>query len=501
VGALRRAFTVAWLLLKNKRIHWMLLINLALAVLFIVLEVAAPPPARRGAMPLTKREAAEWLGAALSVTLALSVLLAARGCVLIDSEAERELLLANPVSLREYFCALALRDSLAPLSAIFSSAALAFAINGGNAAKALLLAPLLAATSTILSFVPRASSILSLNPRWRLALRAATAAYLVVSALHSLATRAPSPLLSAPLAFAARPIVLCFTITETAAQVALEGAPLVALAAALLPLNARLGDLAHPEHFKLSVELGLEPEREGGAPIYGSPRSAIYRVLLVRPLASPAHVGLLVLAVPASLLLGLLARALVPPLPQRQGGLWGFTTGFLFSALNGVNVSVVAAALGPLWVYRVNAADMKSVANAVALRLEIHYAEAILMLSLFLAVGTGRAEYLLAPLAALPACSGSAVATLALLAYVMPKKRLVRRTEAGLTMLEETVHWLLFAGSLVLLVPLIVFLALVEVGSPWVLHYALAPTPLALLVHWLGVEFASELLYSRDVAS
>lgn len=52
-------------------------------------------------------------------------------------------------------------------------------------------------------------------------MRTAAAEYAGASLLHSLMTMG-APLLSLPFAFAARPIVLCFTIVEPASRVVLE---------------------------------------------------------------------------------------------------------------------------------------------------------------------------------------------------------------------------------------------------------------------------------------
>ncbi|MEM2794885.1 MAG: hypothetical protein QXY49_03405, partial [Thermofilaceae archaeon] len=463
--------------------------------------ISAPPP--RSILPFTKWEVIEYFSSSAMITFLFTVLVLGRGCVLIDSEAERELLLTNPISMYEYFNAHTLHEAITlAVSFLPYGMFIAFFTNGCNGIKAILLAvPTLAFTYlfTILSGV---LAILTINRVLRLLVRATIVIYVTASIVQSLLTLRISPLLSLPFTPIIKPIIFCFTITEDPTQVLLETLPVLLATASITLIGVHLADLVYPERLKLPVELQFVfPEEETIKPIYSNPRKAIYNVILLQPLLSRKHLAAATLAVIAPLVLGYGLRLFNTQLSSHIISNLGFSFSFLFPMVINAQVFAVASTLGPIWIYRVNLADMKVLASAFLLRLTIYCSEVCLAFSLFVAVITGRLQYLLLPLVALPAATASATVTLILLAYVMSKKRLARRTETGLTLPEEILQVALFASAAVLVAPLIWFLLLIESSAPWLFYYSATSVALTATVYFLGVEVASELLYTRDVAS
>ncbi|MEM4532017.1 MAG: hypothetical protein QXY39_09130, partial [Thermofilaceae archaeon] len=134
------------------------------------------------------------------------------------------------------------------------------------------------------------------------------------------------------------------------------------------------------------------------------------------------------------------------------------------------------------------------------LRLTIYMLELSACLALFNLFLTGKYEYLLVPIAALPAAEGSAAAILLAVAYLLPRRRLVRHVE-GLTTLEESVLLIIMGGATVFAVPLMIFVVLLGSGAPWLPVFSAVSLALAALMHYLSVELISEILRTRDIAS
>jgi hypothetical protein len=484
-------------LLKDDRAHYVLA---ALTAATVAIAALAPPTRllQPSALGITKREAEEYASAALLAYLAATALAGApgRGRLVVKKAAERDLLLTQPVSVRAYLLASSVREALEGGASFAFSLALAAPFLGSGA-KAALLLPTLALAHL---FLATATGVLGLaaalaGARW---VSAPLLAYLAAGVLHSAALRSLSPLLTAPLRWIARPIVLCFTLTEPWWQVLAESLPLAAACAASSAAYALLsGRFAHPEMMKLLGEVAAE---EVGGPelsLSSDPRSAIFELHLKRAFATRRHAALVAAATASLAALGFalarfgLAEAIKP----------GMVLVWFVSVSVGMVLGVAAFDLGPLWFYRVNCADLRALAAAVALKQTVYLSEAALALSAFAAALSGRLEYLLFPLANLPFACASSVGTLAAVALVIPRKRLVKHTQEGLTVPEE---WLLsaaLASAAPLLLAAALFGSLVETGSPWLPLYLAASFALAALVLFVGVEVAAELLYSRDVAS
>ncbi|MEM2475515.1 MAG: hypothetical protein QW407_06280, partial [Thermofilaceae archaeon] len=171
-----------------------------------------------------------------------------------------------------------------------------------------------------------------------------------------------------------------------------------------------------------------------------------------------------------------------------------------FPIVSAMAVSTIQFHIAPIWVYRVYGGSFKAIVNALLLRLTIYMLELSACLSLFNLFLTGKYEYLLVPIAALPAAEGSAAAILLAVAYLLPRKRLVRHVE-GLTTLEESVLLIIMGGATVFAVPLVIFVVLLESGAPWLPVFSAASLALAALMHYLSVDLISEILRTRDIAS
>ncbi|MCS7104959.1 MAG: hypothetical protein NZ954_05280 [Thermofilaceae archaeon] len=499
---MKKTFIVALFLMKNRRTHYFLTLYAATLFLVSLLAWLFPSTPPRRVQLLTKHEAIDYFSTSAVVMLFSATLIMGRGSVLVDSEAEKELLLTYPLSMREYAMAQTLQETVTFASALLPvGTLLAFLTSGGNEAKAFLLAvPTLTFCYVFVNLVG-IITFLTVNKVGRVAVQSFTISYACASAVHSLATGRLSPLLTSPFAFAAKPVVFCFTLTEPPSEVLLETIPLLAAATALTLLGKPLVKLVHPEHFRLPTELFDQGESREVKPVYGTPKGAIYKVVLLKPLLSRRHLTILALALIAPLILGFTFRTLAAELGPHSLFNIAISFGFLFPLVINAEVYVVSSTLAPIWLYRVNAADLKTLANAVTLQLVTYCSEVSLAFSLFLATATGRLEYLLLPLASLPAAAASSTATLIVYAYVMPKRRLVRRTEAGLTLPEEMFQLVLSLCASILVVPIIILMQLIQSGASWLPHLTLTSIALAALIHVIGVELASELLNSRDVAS
>ncbi|MEM4639658.1 MAG: hypothetical protein QXT93_07285 [Thermofilum sp.] len=496
---------MSWYLLKASRTHLVLAVALFVFGLPTALSVftSERPAARSIPFIVTKEQAEKYLSAALSVSLLLYVTLKSRTrFVAITREADREILLTCPVSLSEYFAAQTIYSTLTTFAYSVYWINIAYTVNSGNLAKALYLPLLITLVAAATNLLFRNLEFILLHSDCQKPLTAALV-YLALSVLHSMALMEPSPLLTLPTGWVARPIVLCFTITEPFEQVLIESAPIYVVTVLLLLAQARAVRLVHPEHLKLPVEASTQPEEEeAGQPLYGKPDAVIYGLVLWKPLLSKRHAVALFIGLAASILAGNILRMLLRAgdglsmLPPFVAVL----SGVLFPIVSAMAVSTIQFHIAPIWVYRVYGGSFKAIVNALLLRLTIYMLELSACLALFNLFLTGKYEYLLVPIAALPAAEGSAAAILLAVAYLLPRRRLVRHVER-LTTLEESVLLIIMGGATVFAVPLMIFVVLLGSGAPWLPVFSAVSLALAALMHYLSVELISEILRTRDIAS
>ncbi|GEM_PF-2643174 len=528
---MKRVATVAYYLLKNNLnpvLRPLLSRSLGKALVAALMAVLLLPPllsaasvavyglphpsVRKSLVPQGVSKELVLVSTSAFLTAAL-LLTAVRGPheVTASEEAEYEVLLSVPLAMHEYILGKTLyfiaQSTIASIPLLVVGAALAPVLSGGSLTRtalfpvAYLLFLAYAETSFQLVIVLRAAAGRSLNH-----VSYAAAAYAVAAITHSLASRSISPLLLAPALVAAKPLVHCFTLSVPASQIAEELGLLVLAVVFLLAALAAVSGRLSPENVKPVSEIvrGLQLGRRAGssAHIYSSSSASIRRVVLGLSVLTARHLALVSLALAAAALGGLAVRALLPSLDTPT--LAAFALSLLVVELSVSTGSVILRDLSPLWLYRSLAADMKTLTSALLAKLLVYYTESFAIVAVLLATATGRPEYLLLPVASMPAGSASAVVNLWFLARVAARRRLVRYSSRGFYLVEDLVATLLMAFSLVVsTVAFTGFSMLMEYsGGGVLLHVLLAASVLTSIpVLLFGREVVAETLSTVDVVS
>jgi hypothetical protein len=291
-----------------------------------------------------------------------------------------------------------------------------------------------------------------------------------------------------------------------ASQVAEELGLLILAVFFLLAALAAVSGRLSPENVKPMSEIvrGLQLGRRArsSAHIYSSPSASVRKVVLGLSVLTARHLVLVSLALAAAALSGLVVRTLLPSLDTPT--LAAFALGLLVVELSVSTGSVILRDLSPLWLYRSLAADMKTLTSTLLAKLLVYYTESFAVVAVLLAAATGRPEYLLLPVASMPAGSAFAVANLWFLARVAARRRLVRYSSRGFYLIEDLIATLLMAFSLVIsTVAFTGFSVLMEYsGGGILLQVLLAASVLASIpVLLFGREVVAETLFTVDVAS
>ncbi|ABL78860.1 hypothetical protein [Thermofilum pendens] len=437
-----------------------------------------------------------------------------RDAVLIVREAEYELVLSQPVGMDTYIAGHALFDVAASALPIISLAGLiplALDVSGGSA-KAFLL-PLSALLQVLfLSYLRLSVGVLrkALSSKgWTLPARSIAAAYAVGGVAHSLVEGRVSPLLSLPL----RPVWECviypFTRAETVADLLLALAETALVTLLLFAAAVRLSVYVSPEDVLPLEYLFREASSRKGIARgpsldFSSPESAVKSFVLRRSLLSPGHLKGFSVLLAASVAVALVAVRLLGPLKGEALMLVPvFLVYMAMIPLFGFLSQKLAEDVQAYWVYRVYSASMEHVAGALLVKYAVHMAEGALVVSAVHAVLAWSPLPLLLPLVAAPGFVVTGFLSLASTLYFASKRKVVRYSYGGTTVLEG-----LASGAVMVIT--IVFLILLELAFylftslnawSWASVLSAASVATSALLYALLKRALSEMAEEYDVAT
>ncbi len=363
-------------------------------------------------------------------------------------EAEYEVLLAQPLTMRDYILGRKLFETVQALGLLvffLPYSTFAYELSGGSLAKALLfpaaLLLLQVYASAVLALIDLALIAL---PQRRGAIRGLALAYLLASILHSAATGGVSPLLTLPSRIAAEPLVYCATISEPVSAVAARLAGSCAVVGAAYALLAKFSNRLHPENVRPLSAIMREQVKRAWSLVKGlyspSPSLAALKHSLLLSVANLRHALLALSGVGAAAIIGYFVVEL---LVKRLGiSLSGFETSFLAPFVVAEICSVAVASslvndLPAIWVYRVYAPSLAPFIRGLLLKYSLYMFEALLALSAFDYMVASQPLNLLYPVSALPVLALSSSLLLLAVSLVASKRRVVKRAPTGLYVLED----------------------------------------------------------------
>lgn len=150
------------------------------------------------------REEVVNLGSSGLFALTLAFMFIGRAAIYVWEEAEREVLLAQPVSMREYIAGRVIYETAAAtlliLLPFLCFIPLVLDFNGGSLAKALVFVVVSAAAMLFIVLASMVGQLLrcATRPKHLLAVRAAAGLYLLLSATHSILALILAPAVAAP---------------------------------------------------------------------------------------------------------------------------------------------------------------------------------------------------------------------------------------------------------------------------------------------------------------
>jgi len=478
-----------------------LMVGLAAMMVLALLHSAAPSEGVREGESTLVRAVRSFLrsrgiakdllvDAAAALTTAAVLLTMLGRPVMVVEDADYELLLAQPLKVREYLTGLFLANLVhtAVFSVYLLGAAPMAAQFSGNLAKSVLILPafmVVCVQAMVITHVLSALRVALNRGGLGWVPRVAVPAYLAAAAAHSAWLGRPSPLLSLPLRPAMAALVYCFTRAEEVGDVLLNLGYQLPVLLVTVALQQWCFGLVTPE----DVASTASPASGGAQRVrvgYGG--AVVYQYIVLGGVLNPRHMAALGLAVALCYAAGrgLAALGLVPGDLLASPFLWTFLLPFIVAEAMGIYITAMLAAdLPPLWIYRVYSAGPARVAGALVLKYSLCITECVLVLAVLEHSLGGDPTCLWMPVALAPV-SVLASSLLVLLACLMASRRLVvKRLPSGPSVVEEVTSLVIIA----FLIPLFM-------GSVLAYRYLVRAAPHLLPHLLLGSLAAAGILFA-----
>jgi len=372
-------------------------------------------------------------------------------------EAEYELVLTQPIEIRDFIVGKALAGIAQQF--IFLPYVLSMLVFASflapNPAKALLAVLSFLFLSAYFALLDVATNLVALvlaKRGLRRVFRAACLTYLMIGLAHTALLRYPSPILAAPLKPLATSLTYSLAISPSIAEVAAWLALSIIPIAAVFSLIPSLANVVSVEDLRLIVFPGVA-RREGEAGKkrrethmltgidLSSPSGAVMSVVYRSAILNTTHLRALAAAVGVPVAICLAVRYFMPAWVT---GAAGFTVSIfipLMTALMLTSVlnAVIVNDLMTYWIYRVYLMRMKPVATALLLKIATYTLEAVAVMAASIAALTlNPLNLLLIPVTA-PAVMLTSFATLALVTYFASKRKVVKQAPSGMYVMESSI--------------------------------------------------------------
>ncbi len=443
------------------------------------------------------RESAEWLVGLVSSLFLYSMLVRSPSPLIAMEEAEIEVLLAQPIEMREYYAAKLLVDVINMIwlmPAFLGVFPLVMELTG-SVERAV--ATVIAIEVFFLYLDGVTKSVWNLKMRgrdWSRWMDAAVSLLLIAGVLQSALTWEVSPLLMLPVWVPVKSLVCTVALSCGLPSLLLYLVASVVLAASFLLLAYATSDVLSPEvvstlKAKSPVVRGVEFSSRSKAPL---------EHLVLPMLRSRDNVVALVLIPAAALAGGALNRTFGS---VDDPVLLGFMVGMFLVIVVLSLITDIGEDLVGLWIYRVYSVDMRPLGRALIIKYSYRMAIPLAVISAFTSGVTGSP----APLGLLCVFSSAIVLTAFLMTlpivYFLPRRRVVRWSPLGHYTLDSLVQLLvLMPISATAMGFFFLTLYLSIVGWEALTVASISSSLISILMAgWLGDQLG-DLLYSVDVA-
>ena len=383
--------------------------------------------------------------------------IAGRSVLTVVEEAEYEVLLAQPISMKNYILARLgfqiLRETTVYGFYLFFIP-LALEVTYGSLIKAILLIISIYIAFTTISILVHTATLVNIifeSSGRRHILRILSIVYLSIGGLHSILILHPSPVLSYPFKPIAISLVYSLSISSSIPEILLAMICSSIIVVILAYISIPLANHLSPECIKPVSMLARERmisslSKHHIAINYSSVSKAIRSYILNFSILSTKHVKNISIAIIATassayivkhiLKVNLNSFPVLGNIPFLTGFLIPFYISIVFSSVVSATLS---SDLMSYWIYRVYSIDMKPVAQALMIKYSVYFIEIYLIIAIIDSIFTSQSIRLILPIALLPITILSSFLVLTAVSYFASKRRIIRQAPSGLYMLEELV--------------------------------------------------------------
>ncbi len=448
-----------------------------------------------------------------SATILAIVYMVFRGglFIVVAEEAEYELLLTQPISIRTYFAGKTLSIILQYLSysVLYVTVIPIVLLFTHDIVKAIM-TPLI--LSLILSIFPLSRLLVDIlrivvrsNARSHRIVDAIIISYVVVGLLHSAIAKNISPILSLPL----KPVfeAIYHSFTTKPVVVMLQYVSLTILELFLIALTITLiSSKLTPEHIKPLYLVARERLLWTMRPQtrikfkHGSLRNNVYKIVVGLTHLSGMHILLYAITLTAAVItaeaLKVIAYRYFTPLVLDMIAV--FLTPFLLSiAASGLVNMMLGNDLAYLWVHRVYVIDSKPLAEALVIKYVLSLTEALLVVGVVNWILSNNFYLVLTPIIALPLTIITAPIVLFIVLRFASRRKVIKQAVVGLYVVEDLVLMLLWSI-------IVMFFLAVTVVYNYVVRFMTVYSAITLVIVSIAssiiVGLASTRLLSRYIA-
>ncbi|GEM_PF-2302422 len=492
---------------RNKAVALLIIAGIVSLVLFIAI---LPPPkdepkAEEG--PSLRqvlhglglnRERVEWILTIMSSILLYYLLLRSSSPLIAFEEAEIDVLLAQPIEMREYFAAkeiVNLVNMIWILLIFIGLSPLIVELTGSPFRGALAVVSLGVMFLYIEGIVGVVWNLKARGGSWSRSVQAALYVLLVTGIIHSLMIGGVSPVIALPVWIVVKPLVCSVSLSCDLSSLLLYSLAAFTVTLSLFLMAYLTSDALTPEMISI---LRTEPKTVKWIEFTSKERVPLEH-LVIPDMRSKGNLVILV-SVPV---VGLIGHLL--------GGIFGIVgdLGPLLGALGGALIPLFApyllTSMGEdfigLWIYRVYSIDMRPFGRALIIKYYYRMFISLAVVAAFVSGMTGS----LVPLEFLGVFSSAIALAVFLMTlpmiYFLPRRRVVRWNPLGYYSLDSLVEGLVLLPAAVVVVSYLI-VALYLTGVGWGVLSLISISSLlvsAFLIQALGNQLG-DLLYSVDVA-
>jgi len=445
-----------------------------------------------------------------------------RSVLWVIEEAEYEVLLAQPISMKDYLIARLFlqygREGLLYIYSIWIVPFILEVVYGSITRLVFFFISLYIILFIVsaLSFVVTLINIYSEARGKRYITRLLASIYLLIGAIHSIIIFYPSPIYTYPFKFLAELLIYPISLSVKLFDIIY---PLIISLSILIPIYFIILYLSRyftPEYVKPISVVRRERMIKGLGRFtpkisFKTSSEAIKSYIFNLSIFNYKHIRNITLAMIISIVSSFIFKNLLSRYPLGFISISDipFLTGFIIPfyisiALAGIISGILSNDLSSFWIYRVYSIHMKNIAKWLIIKYSVYFIEAYMIIAVIDTIFTYEYIRLLLPISLLPITIILSLISLAAVTYFASKRKVVKIAPTGLYTLEELVLTIVMLLTITLILSskfgFDIMVKLFWYRYPSIIFISIfISLVMALVLYYISIEILSKLMKRYDI--